>query len=108
MRLDEKQFKKILRSLRSEHQFKILNTLNKDNGFRFVELKKKVNGDKSFAFHLMRLVEAKVVKKEQDVYCLTRIGIASMELMDDFKELCMSFDLTDCDADGKIRIMVER
>jgi len=113
MRLNEKQFNNILKTIRSDNSIRIMNLLSSDRGYTFGELKdmmeyKKKSESGKFAYYIRRLVSSGIIKQDGKFYLLTRIGLQTVHLLEDFKEICMSFDLSDCDADGKVQMVVIR
>lgn len=110
MRVNEEWFDQILSVLRSKHQRKILYLFKDDKAYNYTEVMKMVGYKTSnvFAFHLRALLNAKLVKKENNLYFISRLGIETIKLLDQYKQICMSFDLSDCDADGRVKLMVVR
>jgi hypothetical protein len=66
--------------------------------------------DKSgkFAYNIRMLVKMGIIKKERKGYFLTRVGVQLARLLSDFEQVCMSYDISDLDADGKIEMVVRR
>ena len=110
MRVDEQWMQRIFSVLKSKPQRKILFLLEKDRAYSYTEMLKLYNAKSSnvFAFHLRSLVNAGVLKQENKMYFLTRIGLETVNLIEEYKKICMAFDLTDCDADGRVQLMVIR
>uniref|UniRef100_A0AAT9J7M5 ORF59 n=1 Tax=Nitrosopumilaceae spindle-shaped virus TaxID=3065433 RepID=A0AAT9J7M5_9VIRU len=115
MNLNETKLNKIFRIITSKNNMLILSLIPKDSAVRYGELKKEFNkirnvpeNDNTFAHHLRALVRLEMVrKKEERVYIISRLGIRCLELIDNFKEICMDYDMSDVDADGKIVLMVK-
>ena len=109
MKVNEKWFDDILSVVKSKKQRKILCLFEGDKVYSYTELM-NMYGETSnkFAFHLKALLNSKVVKKEAKLYFLSRLGIETIKLLEQYKKICMSFDLSDCDADGKVQLMVIR
>ena len=109
MKLDEKKFELILSCMKSKEQRKILFYLKDDIAYNYTTLKDK-HGKKSnvFAFHVRTLVKANLVKVEQKHYYITRLGKQTINLLEEYKALCTTFDISDCDESGMIELKVIR
>ena len=115
MKINEKQFSSGIKIISNDINRKILFSLYKDKTYRYSDLRKIIEdyrkwGGSSgkFAYYLRRLHDKKIVKKENGNYFLTRFGLQITKLVYDMQNICMEYDLNDCDADGKIMVMVKR
>ena len=109
MRLDERKFELILSCIKSNEQREILYFLKDDAAYNYTSLMKKMNRKSNvFAFHIRVLVKANLVKSEQKHYYITRLGIRTVKLLEEYKALCSTFDISDCDESGKVQLMVIR
>jgi predicted transcriptional regulator len=110
MNLNEKQMYRIVKCLSNNDQRKIIKSLKDNNAYAYSELKKilgyypDVSG--KFAYNIRTLSNTGIIKKEMKGYFLTRIGVQLAHLLDDFEKVCMSYDISDLDADGKIEMTV--
>ncbi|HSA76894.1 MAG TPA: hypothetical protein VLE02_05065 [Nitrosarchaeum sp.] len=112
MQLDEKQFNLAIRSVLGPITKQIMFLLYKDNAKTYTEIEKSVVMTKSqrtsFSFYMMQLRKRKIIKNDNGYYLLTRLGLGVTKLVYDLQEICMEYDLDDCDADGRIMVMVKR
>ena len=109
MKFNEKEFELVLSCMKSKEQRKILYFLKDDIAFNYSSLKDKMSQKSNvFAFHLRQLVKANLVKGEQKHYYITRLGIRTIELLEEYKMMCSTFDISDCDESGKVQLMVIR
>lgn len=60
------------------------------------------------AYHIRRLKNTGVIKNDDRYYFLTRIGLECGKVINTFEKNCMEYDLTECDKDGKIAIIINR
>jgi len=115
MNLNEDKLNQIFRVITSKNNLLILNIIPKDSAMSYSEMKKEFNSlrkykedDNTFAYHLRVLTLLEAVRKtDQRVYILTRLGIRCLELIDNFKEVCMNYDMSDVGMDGKIVMTVK-
>lgn len=116
MKINEKQFNMSIAVLSRSVSRQILFLLYADNAMTYTEIKEAITKYKEwgetdrgkFAYYLRILREGNLIKKEREYYCLTRIGLQITKLVNDVQKICMDYDLSDCDADGKIEVMVRR
>jgi DNA-binding transcriptional ArsR family regulator len=112
MKITEKQLSSLLLVASGKNIIKLLALIPVDSGITYTDLRKQfeqmiVSGGMSRTvvyYHLKRLVKHNIVRKDKryKTYYLTRLGGQLITLVNNFKELCMEYDLSDCDADGKI------
>lgn len=114
MNVDNEQISEILKALGSEQQRKIIDLI-KLSGLKYTEMLKIVEPYKDrkyksgkMAHHIKVLRDAGLIKvDESKIYYLTRLGVQAYELVQQFKILCMKYDISDCEADGKpIKVIV--
>ena len=115
MKLNERQFSKAVLVLSNDVNRKLLFALYRDNAINYSDLVKIIlefkgwkGGSAKCAYYIRKLVTRKIIKKEQRYYYLTKFGLAITKLVYDLQKECMEYDLDDCDADGKIMVMVKR
>ena len=109
MKIDEKKFELILSCMKSKEQRKILYYLKDDIAYNYTTLKDRMHKKSNvFAFHLRTLVKANLVKVEQKHYFITRLGKQTINLLEEYKALCTTFDISDCDESGQVQLMVIR
>ena len=114
MKINEETLKKILNCIRSENNMLILHMIPETSCMRYSEMKSKFNtlkkideDDNTFAHHLRVLVRLGLLRKNDErVYFLTRIGIRTIEVLNNFKNICVEYDLSEVDSDGKIKMIV--
>lgn len=108
--INQKQLGEVYTFLHSEARRKTLLLFNENSNFTFTELYNKHNSKSSshVNYYLKRLVGAGLLKIDKRQYLLTRIGLQAILLIKNFEKICTSYDLSDCDADGKIKFIVER
>ena len=116
MNLDEKMFDKILKTISSRKQITLLTKLKNDPAPTYSQLRalfEETYGSKRiasglFAHYLRKLLLNGLVKVDEKRYFLTRVGLQIITLLENIQNICMKYDLADCDADGKIIMFVER
>ena len=109
MRLDEKKFELVLSCIKSKEQRKILYYLKDDTAFNYTTLMNKIQRKTNvFAFHLRALKMANLVKVDQKHYFITRLGKQTIDLLEEYKALCSTFDISDCDESGMVQLKVIR
>ncbi len=67
----------------------------------------KANNGKT-AYHIRKMLKSGVFRKDDKYYFLSRIGLECVKVIKNFERLCKEFNLDDCDADGKIEVLVKR
>jgi|CXWL01.1.fsa_nt_gi DNA-binding HxlR family transcriptional regulator len=115
MKINDDTLDRILQVIASKNNMLILNMIPKDSCLGYLELKTKFNKirntpdkENTFSYHLRVLKKLGLLRKdEKRVYFLTRIGIRTLEVVDNFKNICMEYDISDLDADGKIVLTVK-
>ena len=114
MNLNEDKLNQIFRLITSKNNLLILSIIPKDSAMSYTEMKKEFNSlrkakedDNTFAYHLRVLTHLEIIRKKDHVYILTRLGIRCLELIDNFKEVCMNYDMSDVGMDGKIVMTVK-
>ena len=106
--IDKDQVEQVLTVIGSESSRKLLSMLNK-NPLKHTEIRKGMEQTSNISsYYIKRLRNAKMVKIDKGYYFLTRIGIETVKLLKAFETVCMTFDLSDADADGVIKSIVVR
>ncbi len=106
--IDKEQVERILSVIGSKKSRELLYLLNK-NPLKYVDVRDSMNQKgNTTAFHIRKLKNAKIIKVEKHFYFLTRIGIETVKLLKAFETVCVSFDLSDANADGVIKSIVVR
>lgn len=115
MRINEKQFSKAIQFLGNDVARKVLFSLYEDNALTYSDLMKIILNYKGWksnsgrcAYYIRKLLVSGLTKRERGYYYLTRFGLSITRLAYEVQKECMEYDLSDCDADGKIRVMVKR
>lgn len=114
MKINEKQFDMAVKTITNDTHKKILFMLYRDNTMTYTEIRNKLGFGKTrmeggrFAYYMMVLKKRKIIKKDGKYYFLTRLGLQITKMVYDLQEVCMEYDLSDCDADGKIMVIVKR
>ena len=114
MKINEKQFDLAVRTITNDKHKKIMFMLYKDNTLTYngirekLEIKPTRNESGKFAYYMRVLKDRNIIKKDGRYYFLTRVGLSITKLAYDLQQVCMEYDLSDCDADGKIMVIVKR
>ena len=116
MKISEKQFAAAINAISKDVTRKIVFTLYEDNALTYTEIKMVVRDFKKwgnrdsgkFAYYLRVLRDNNIIKKEHGHYYLTRIDLQLTKLCHDVQNICMEYDISDLDADGKIIKIVKR
>lgn len=109
-RINQKQFEKIIVLIKNQRIRNVLYALDRDVPLRYVELlgilqcKTKPAG----SYYIRKMKEVGLVIKQDNLYYLGRIGKEIAKFSKKTERLCMEFDLDDCDADGRIKMVIER
>lgn len=110
MKINEKKLHHLISIISDDRLVNVLNKLEKNHTMKYNEMRDLMALDSNiFSYYLRKLVKSGMLKKDQEygVYHLTRIGLRTLKLFNDYKQICMEYDLSDCDAEGKIKIIVE-
>lgn len=109
LRVDEKLLDNVWGVIQNKTIRNILRYIGSDSGYNYTALLNFINPHKKTsngrtAYYLRKMLDAKIVKIDESTkkYILTRIGVQSLQVIKDFENICSRFDLSDCDADGKI------
>ena len=114
--INEEKLDAILRSASHKKMRDVLQIISVDSGATYSELlksycKKENMKSKSglFAHYLNVYKKAGIIKRDEQskIYYLTRIGVHVLQLVNDFQQMCIQYDLSECDDDGKPVIMVK-
>jgi len=108
--IDKNQISKIYSVINAKERLKCLLIFKKDTSLTHKEVFTLlgISSSSHTTYFLRKLVEAKLLKHEKSRYFLTRIGLDTLKLIKNFEKVCMTYDLSDCDADGKIGFIVKR
>ncbi len=115
--INKKELHGIYSLIHSRDKRKTLLLFNNDKHYTFSELQEIITNTtqrnkltaKGILNHYLRtLVQCKVIKKDKRQYFLTRIGLQTVKLIKNFEKVCISYDLSDCNADGIITSIVKR
>lgn len=114
MQISEKQLNALLAVASVKNIEKLLELIPMDSGICYTDLQKEFNKAinanmrSGFFYYLKKLVKNNILRKDQNTktYYLTRFGIQLITLINNFKEVCREYDLSDCDADGRIVVSV--
>ena len=95
--------------LHSKGVKKLLVTIRENEPIKFGRLKQLMGYSSNHLMHFMKKAKrCNAIKKEGERYILTRIGMQILSLLNEFEQMCFTYDLDDCDADGKIIEVVQR
>lgn len=114
MKVNEKKFDMAVKTITNSTNKKILFMLYQNNTLTYSDIKEKCGFDKTrnesgkFAYYIRRLKDRNIIKKDGKYYFLTRLGLQITKMVYDLQQVCMEYDLSDCDADGKIMVIVKR
>lgn len=113
MKVDEKKLDYIIKFAASKNTRKILDTLDNNQALNFSELKKLYNcmaGTTSNAFsHYVRKSKQYGllrIDEKTKLYYLTRMGAKVLELVNEYRQICMTYDISDCSDDGRPMIQI--
>lgn len=115
MQLNEKELRNLLITAGTKDITKLLDLIPLDSGISYTDLKNQFNqtigidrSSSGFYYYLKRLVRNNILRKDEiyKTYYLTRLGVQLVTLVNNFKELCMEYDISDCDADGRVILKV--
>lgn len=123
MKIDEDQIDRILILLSNQNIRKLMRKITKTQGFTYTELitmmgyrnvhihtdEEKSKKPSVLAYYVKKLIAAKIIKKDEHThrYFLTRFGIQAFNLFENFETICVSYDISDCESDGKIKIVAK-
>lgn len=110
MKVDHKKVQIILRIVGNPTVRNMLQTLGKNEPLRHSDIKKlsKTSNYGMSTHFIQKMVKVGIIKKEMHHYYLTRLGLESVKLINKFEKRCLTFDLSDCDAEGHVQVIVER
>ena len=115
MKLNETQFNKCVASLSRKTTKMIIFVLYPDKAMSYTTIKKLIEelnqgriSSGETAYHIRKLVDGKIIRKENKLYFLTRFGLQLCELVKGIESICMEYDMSDVGADGKIMVRVKR
>jgi hypothetical protein len=108
--VDDKALAKVYRVLNNADMRVILQRLGINGAMSYSEImedNKKINGyngSSKTAYYIKHLKFANMLTVDDATkkYFLSRIGVQSLDVISNFEKICMSYDLSDADADGKI------
>ena len=109
--VDDKAIAKVYRVINSYPMRSILKTIGLNGAMTYSEImvsnKKLVseyNKSSKTAYYVRCIKNANMLKLDitSKKYILSRIGVQTLDLITNFEKICMSYDLSDVDADGKI------
>ena len=108
--VDDKTLKKVYRVLCNEDMRTILKYIGINGAMTYSEImesNKKLNGyngSSKTAYYVRHLKNANMLALDHSTkkYILSRIGVQSLNVIENFEKICMSYDLSDVNADGKI------
>ena len=102
---------KVYRVLNSEHMRKILINIENKGAMSYSEIMKDTknprtiyNGSSKTGYYVRHLKNANMITLDGHTkkYFLSRIGVQSLDVISNFEKICKTYDLSDCDKDGKI------
>ena len=96
-----------MRVMGNERLVSILYELDKNQSMSYNEMLKFISTRSNiFAYYLRNMVSLGLVKKEYNIYFLTRIGLQTLRLYDSYKKIVMNYNLLDIKADGIVQFEV--
>ena len=113
MKIDEKKLDYIIKFAASKNTRKVLDTLNDGQALTFSELKLLYNTtadttSNAFSHYVRKSKQYGLLRIDEKtrLYYLTRLGVRTLELINEYRKLCMSYDLSDCGLDGRPMIQI--
>ena len=109
-RVSEHKLSRIYQIIQSKKLRKLMAIISENEPINYSDLRLLTDyaTPQSFAYHLAKCKNLGMVKIDDRKYMLTRIGLQVLNLVKSFEEMCYSYDLDDCDADGKIIAIIQR
>jgi predicted transcriptional regulator len=87
----------------------VLEMLKDDVPKGYTEMKRKFNEKighdaNTFSSFARKMIDNNLVKKDlvSHKYYLTRYGIQVLKLIKNFENICLEYDMDDCDAEGRV------
>lgn len=113
LNIDEKELKLMWRSIQSDLVRNVIKKMGKNRAFSYMELSGILNEKKRLSksitsYYIRKMQNSRFLKKENNRYFLTRHGLEMLKIIKTFERKCMKFDISDCDADGRIEMIVRR
>ena len=110
MMVDTKTLAKVYRVLCNKDMRTILKDIGVNGVMSYSEIMKNnkklnsYNGSSKTAYFIRHLKNANTITLDETTkkYILTRIGVQTLDVIINFEKICKSYDLSDCDQDGKI------
>lgn len=123
MKINDDQIDRILILLSNQNIRQLMRKISKTSGFTYTELitmmgyrnphiytdEEKTKKPSVLAYYVKKLIAANMLKKDEVTkrYFLTRFGIQAFNLFENFEKICVSYDMSDVGADGKIKIVAK-
>lgn len=113
MYVSDSQLRKIWKICGNSIALAVIKRMGIDKSLIFSDIQKIVDKEFNFsqksnttAYYVRQMKYCGVVKKDKDSgrYFLTRIGVQMLDVVNKFEEIIKTYDLSDCDAEGKVRI----
>lgn len=113
LNIDEKELKKMWHSVQSKTVREIIKRMGRKRAFTFSEIGTIVNeirvSPKNItAYYIKKMVDSRFIKKEDKRYFLTRHGLEMLKVINTFDNKCMKYDISDCNSDGRIEVVIRR
>jgi len=114
MRINEQQLDRIYRTIYLKKTRNVLKVLSESEPITFSQFKGLIgnitDSNNITAYFVKKLVKSNLIKKDKKTgyYLLTRFGVQVHDLMKSFESICTEYDMTDCDGDGKINMVIKR
>lgn len=107
--IDQKMLSDIWIVLRNNTCRDMLKLIGVDGALKYKEMMNHIKaGSGKTAYYVRAMTNSNMIKKDNITkrYFLTRIGIESLVLIEAFDEICTKFDISDCDADGRVETKI--
>ena len=109
LNIDEKQLSKIWKVIASHNMRSTFRMISKKEPLSHREIVLNIGLTKtSSAYYIKKLTTLGLIKRDERMYYLTRIGLQVIKVMNNFEKICMKYDLSDVNAEGKIIMVIER
>jgi predicted transcriptional regulator len=114
MQLKQENIDKLLQMLSNPKARLVLKIITDGRAYKYSTMKNEYNKihnqakSNVFSHYIRKLVINGLVKKDKKTqsYFLTRVGVQALHMIENFEKLCMEYDISDLDADGKVMTVV--
>ena len=109
--VDDSTLAKVYRVLNNKDMRMILTNIGLKGAMSYSEIMEDnrnpsnaYNGSSKTGYYVRHLKNANIIALDEasKKYILSRIGVQSLNVIENFEKICKTYDLSDCDLDGKI------